>query len=147
MVDCMREAHSFCSPLRQKYRTSKFPNLRKKYRSDFEIIALLLEAMKDNDAARYSLMKYTSTNYAQLKKYLECLIEMGFIETDIREGQVLYRASEKGVVFLRQYYILLGMLFNAYTRNKQVNIDYQAEYASFNRPQNSEKHFATPFTR
>jgi len=110
-------------------------------------MALMLEAMKDNDAARYSLMKYTSINYAQLKKYLKCLIETGFIETDIRKGQVLYKASEKGVVFLRQYYILLGMLLNVYTQNKQANIDYQAEYAALNRPQNSAKHLATPFAR
>jgi len=52
------------------------------------------------------------TNSAQLKKYLESPTEMGFIETDIKGDQVLYRASEEGLDFLRQYYVLRGMLLN-----------------------------------
>lgn len=108
----------------------RLPNLHKKNRSSFELIALILETVKDNDAARYSLMKHTSINYAQLKKYLKYLIEMGFIETDMKDGQDSYRASEKGAVFLRQYYRLLEMLFEAYTLNKEVNIDHQVEYAA-----------------
>ena len=129
---------------------SRFPNLHKKNRSSFEIIALILEAVKDNDAARYFLMKHTSINYAQLKKYLNYLIEMGFIETDVKDGQALYRASEKGAVFLRQYYTLLEMLFTPDTLNKEVNIDYQAEYGAFNGSQNSVnsvRSFVTRFAR
>lgn len=82
---------------------------RKKNRSHFEIIASMLEAMKDNAASRYSLMKHMGSNFTEIKKYVQSLTEMGFIEMDIKKRHVLYRASEKGLDFLRQYYILLGM--------------------------------------
>ena len=85
---------------------------RKKNRSHFEIIASTLEAVKDNGTSRYSIMKHVGSNFAELKKYLESLTEMGFIETDIKEDRVLYRVSEKGLDFLRQYYVLLGMLLS-----------------------------------
>lgn len=83
-------------------------------------MASMLEAVKDNGAARCSIMTYTGTNFVKIKKYLESLIEIGFIETDIKEGRVLYRASEKGLEFLRQYYVLLGILLSARTRGNMV---------------------------
>lgn len=92
--------------------------IHNKYRSNIELIGLILEAVKNNDITRYPLMRYTSINYSQLKKYLGRLTEIGFIETHKKDGQVLYRASEKGLDFLRQYYVLLGTLLNAYTRSK-----------------------------
>jgi predicted transcriptional regulator len=72
----------------------------------------MLEAVKGNGVSRYSIMKHTGTNPAQIKKYLEPLVKMGLIETDIKDGRVLYKASEKGHDFLRQYYVLLGILLN-----------------------------------
>jgi len=118
--------YSFCLPLRDKSGTFNYSNLIKKYRSHFEITALVLEAVKNNGATRFSILKHASTNCAQLNKYLHFLTEIGFIKVNLKEGQALYRASEKGLEFLRQYYILLEMLFNAYTQNKQVNIVCQA---------------------
>jgi predicted transcriptional regulator len=102
--------------------------LHKKYRGHFEIIALLLEAVKDNGATRFSIMRHMSTNYKQLEKYLDSLIKIGFIEMAIREDQCLYRATEKGLSFLKQYHILLGMLLSAFTRSKPVSIDYETGY-------------------
>jgi len=96
--------------------------LGNKYRSRIEIIGLILEAVKNNGANRYSLMKYTSINYAQLEKYLGALTELGFIETNLKDDQVSYRASEKGLAFLRQYYVLLGMLLSEHSPNKPVPI-------------------------
>jgi len=98
MVNYKRELNLSCLPL------------RKKYRSRLEILALMLEAVKVNGTAPYSLMKHTSINFVQLKRYLEYLTEMGFIERDVKEGRVLYRASEQGLDFLGQYYVLRGML-------------------------------------
>ena len=86
---------------------------RKKNRSHFEIIASMLEVVKDKCTSKYSLMKHTGTNFVELKKYLESITEMGFIETDTRNGRVLYRASDKGLDFLRHYYSLLGMMVSA----------------------------------
>jgi predicted transcriptional regulator len=91
-------------------------SLNNKYRSHIEIIALILEALKCGDTGRYSLMKHTSVNYSQLKKYLKLLSKIGFIETDIREDSVFYRASELGVAYLRQYGILRDMLLGTYSR-------------------------------
>jgi len=85
---------------------------RKKNRGSLEIIASMLEAVKDNGASQYSLMKHIGSNFVELRKYLKSLTEMGFIETDIKDGRMLYRATEKGLDFLRQYYVLLGKMLS-----------------------------------
>jgi len=115
------------SPSYMKHNLCTSP-LHKKYRGHFEIIALLLEAVKDNGATRFSIMTHAGINYNQLKKYLHSLTEIGFIEIDKKEDQYLYRTSEKGLDFLRQYYVLLGMLLSALARNKPASIVYEAEY-------------------
>lgn len=84
----------------------------------------MLEAMKYNGVARFSILKYTRTNSSQLKKFLESLIEMGFVEMDIKGYRVLYMASEKGLAFLGQYHILQEMLLGAGVRNKPTNVVY-----------------------
>lgn len=124
MANYLGELDLYCLPQRKKYRTSKFLNLNKKYRSHFEIVALMLEAMRDNGATRFSIMKYTCINSAQLKKYLRFLTEMGFIEMDVKASRLLYRASEKGLAYLRQYQVLLGMLLSAYAPNKPITVVY-----------------------
>jgi predicted transcriptional regulator len=96
--------------------------LHKKYRGHFEIIALLLEGGTNNDATRFTIMKNASINYKQLKKYLHSLTEMGFIEMDKKEERCFYRTTEKGLDFLRQYHVLLGMLLSAFAKNTHVNI-------------------------
>ncbi len=93
---------------------------RKKYRSHFEIIASMLEAVKDISVGRFSLMKYANINCAQLKKYLGSLTEMGLIEVNIKEGQVLYSTSDKGLTFLKQYYVLLGMLLSKRAKSYSI---------------------------
>jgi len=127
---------SSCLPLHKKYNSCRLP-LHKKYRSHFEIIGLVLEAVKDNGITRFSIMKYADINCAQLKKYLQALINIGFIQADMKEGRVAYRATEKGLEFLRQYYVLLGMLLSASTRSKSISIVHETEYDAFNRQQRS----------
>jgi predicted transcriptional regulator len=87
--------------------------LRKKYRDNFEIIALMLELTRSSNQTRFSIMSQAKINCGQLKKYLRSLTEMGFLQTGIDRGHISYRTSEKGLEFLRQYYTLLGMLFKA----------------------------------
>jgi len=98
--------------------------LRKKYRSHFELIALMLEAAKDSDVTRFSILKRAGTNCKELTKYLQTLAEIGFVEMTIRKDQILYRASETGLDFLRQYYVLFGMLMNA-SSNKTIRTLYE----------------------
>ena len=99
-------------PLQKKYRLCGFP-LGKKYRSHFEIIALMVEAVKDGAQAKFSIMKHASINCGQLNKFLGSLTEMGFIEEYPSDERPVYRASERGLAFLRQYYVLLSMLLAA----------------------------------
>jgi predicted transcriptional regulator len=103
-----------------------FP-LGKKYRSHFEIIALMVEAVKDAGQARFSIMKHASINCGQLNRFLGSLVEMGFIQEDLKEGKVVYRASDRGLDFLRQYYVLLSMLLAAENRIRRPTILYEPQ--------------------
>jgi len=103
-------------------------------------MALMLEAVNGNGASRFSIMKHAKINCMQLKRYLGSLTEMGFIEIYVKGGRGFYRASEKGLGFLRQYYVLLGMLLSS-ARNKPANIIYEAEYDPFNRQRQSATRF------
>jgi predicted transcriptional regulator len=107
--------------LQNRYRLCGFP-LGKKYRSHFEIIALMVEAVKDRGQARFSIMKRASINCGQLNKFLNSLIEIGFIQEDVKDGRVVYRASERGLDFLRQYYVLLSMVLAAENGTRRSNI-------------------------
>jgi predicted transcriptional regulator len=107
--------------LQNRYRLCGFP-LGKKYRSHFEIIALMVEAVKDGGRARFSIMKHASINCSQLNKFLNSLIEMGFIQEDVKDGRAMYRASERGLDFLRHYYVLLSMLLASENETRRQNI-------------------------
>jgi predicted transcriptional regulator len=108
-------------PLRQRYDLWGLP-LGKKYRSHFEIIALMLEAVKDGSEGRFSIMKQANVNCSQLDKFLDSLIRMGFIEIDVKRGRVMCRATDKGLAFLKQYNVLLGMLSTTQTENNPHSI-------------------------
>jgi len=126
MANYMRELGSSYVHLNMKYRTSKFSGLRKKYRSDFEIIARVLEAVKENDATRFYIMKSAGINCAQLKKYLASLTDVGLIDKSAKDGRVFYWTSEKGLGFLKQYYVLLSMLLSTSSRTELTGMDYEA---------------------
>ena len=72
---------------------------RKKNRSHFEIIASMLEAVKDRGTARYFIMKHAGINSSQLKKYLKSLTEIGFIETNIKEDGFYTELARKDLTF------------------------------------------------
>jgi predicted transcriptional regulator len=111
---------------RKKYNLSMLP-LGRKYRSNFEIIALILEAAKDGGEGRFAIMRHASVNCSQLEKFLNSLIEMSFIEVYAREGRIRCRATEKGLAFLREYYVLLSMLMAEPTQNNIPNIICEAQ--------------------
>ncbi len=102
-----------CLPGGRKRSLSTLQPLHKKYRSHFEIIGVVLEAVKSSSATPFSIMKHAGINCIQLKKYLQSLTEMGFLEVEIRRSRIFYRASKEGLEFLRQYYTLLDMLLSA----------------------------------
>jgi predicted transcriptional regulator len=130
MANYTKEYALFCLPL------------GKKYRSQMEIIALILEAARYGGANFYSIMKRTSINYKQLKRYLPSLIKIGFMEAEIKGNRITFRVSENGLVFLRQYNILRDMLLGAYTGNdKQVGMVHEEPV-----PSNMQKNAVIPLT-
>jgi predicted transcriptional regulator len=108
----------------------------KKYRSHFEIIAAILDVARNNSGDKYFLMKHTSVNYAQLEKYLGFLTRIRFMEVKMREQRIQYCATEKGLAFLRQYRILLGMLADTYLAGDQGQLVYQPACAPMRKPEN-----------
>lgn len=134
MANWIADYASSDSSLRRKYNLCQLP-LSKKYRSHFEIIASILDVTRCDSGDRYFLMKHTGVNYAQLKKYLGSLAKIGFIEVRMRGQQMLYCATEKGLAFLRQYYVLLGMLTNTYALSEQGQLLYQVAHAALKKPQ------------
>lgn len=83
---------------------------QKKHRSYLDIIASILEAIKDKKMSIFPILKLTRTNYVQLKRYLEYLIDIGLVEIYVENRRVLYKASNKGLAFLEHYNILQQML-------------------------------------
>lgn len=94
--------------------------LGRKYRSRLEIMALVLEAISLNKSTTGSLMKYAKINYKQFKRYLEFLRKIGFIDVTIQNSQISYKINDRGITFLRQYYILIEMLLGFHAKDKQL---------------------------
>jgi predicted transcriptional regulator len=91
-------------------------SMQKRYRNTFEILAMMIEAVKENQgngAFRFSIMRNTSINSAQLKRYLNSLSEMGFVEVDNVGNRMVYRATDRGLDFLKQYNILQRIMLGA----------------------------------
>jgi predicted transcriptional regulator len=90
--------------------------MQKRYRDTFEILAMMIEAVKENrgnGAPRFSIMRNTSINSAQLKRYLNSLSEMGFIEVNNIGNKTVYKATDRGLDFLKQYNILQRIILGA----------------------------------
>jgi predicted transcriptional regulator len=113
----------------EKYHTCGFP-LGKKYRSHFEIIALMVEAVKEGWQAKFSIMKHANINCGQLNRFLNSLVDMGFIEQCTVEGRSMYHASARGQSFLRQYYILLSLLMASEKDSRRLPLIYEAQLRS-----------------
>jgi predicted transcriptional regulator len=109
-----------------KYHTCGFP-IGKKYRSHFEIIALMVEALKNGDQAKFSIMRHANINSGQFNKFLNSLIRIGFVEPYVADRRPVYRASIKGQQFLRQYYVLLSMLMSSENGAKRLSVTCEPE--------------------
>jgi len=126
MVDYVRHVSSPNAPLPVEH-VLRYMSLHKKYRSHFEITASMLEAMKDVDATTFTLMKQARVSYRLLRKYLECLTELGLAETNIKKGRISFKTSEKGRDFLEQYHVLLEIL-SIRGRSNPTSVLCEADY-------------------
>ncbi|NWF86684.1 hypothetical protein HXY32_02580 [Candidatus Bathyarchaeota archaeon] len=120
----MGELHLSYVPFREKYSTTNFPFLHKKYRSHIEIMALILESVKGNGVGQASIMRRVGLNHLQFKKFLKSLGDMGFVEMNSGNDFISYKATDKGLDFLRQYYVLLSMLSSACERTRLARVMY-----------------------
>jgi predicted transcriptional regulator len=93
----------------------------KRYRSSFEIVALILKTA-DKGVSRFAMAKRLKTNYSLLHKYLNYLIRIGFIDIEFSGKQILYKTTKKGFEFLRIYHNLLKILSNTVEANMPINI-------------------------
>jgi len=67
-------------------------------RDQFEIVADILENIKEGNNSKSSLMKNANLSFTILKKYLDYLIEKGYIE----EKDSSYIITEKGLSTLER---------------------------------------------
>jgi len=133
MSNYTRELNLCCFSSRKRNKISKSPTLPTKNRSYFEILGLMLETVKGNGAAKYSIQTRVGINNAQLKKYLGFLIERGFIEMRTQKGIVIYRITEEGLAFLRQFYVLFGILLSTYKTDQSALLMKQnVIYSTYN---------------
>jgi predicted transcriptional regulator len=72
----------------------------------------MLEAVRGSGSRRFTIMRRTSTNSAQLKKYLGSLMDMELVETGIEEGRTIYKTTDRGLEFLKHYNILQRIMWN-----------------------------------
>lgn len=85
----------------------------------------MVEAVREAGQPKFSIMQHASINCGQADKFLSSLTSMGFIEQYIISGRPTYRASERGLAFLRQYYVLLSMFLVSEDEAKQPAIIHQ----------------------
>ena len=76
---------------------------RIKYRSRTDVMAAILEATTSGKATRSSIYNKSFLNYERFRSIMSFLIEKEFIEMSGNEDNRLYRATEKGLHFLRIY--------------------------------------------
>jgi len=143
MTDRPERVSLSCLPLHAKRGPCQVP-LHKKYRSHFEIIASMLEAMRYVDATTFTLMKQARVSYRLLRKYLEHLAELGFLETNIRRGRISYRTSNRGIEYLQRYRILEGML-SPLGQSRSTHITFKARFEDSEKPQHVRADLAAEF--
>jgi len=78
-------------------------------RGHMDIIADILRVTKEG-AKKTKIIFRARINSEQSKKYLSLMVHKGLIETEKRGKYALYRVSEKGSKFLREYHELKELL-------------------------------------
>ena len=85
--------------------------IHRKYRDFFEIVASILELAKNTCVSKFFLVKNIGTNSRHIEKYLDILIQKGLLGINYKDGKVLYKTNERGLIFLRHYSVLKEILF------------------------------------
>jgi predicted transcriptional regulator len=70
------------------------------------------------------IMYKANLSYDQINRYLRELLKLTFIEIAIDEGTVIYRATEKGRLFLHHYYMMRKTMYSEYEMPCVITNDY-----------------------
>jgi len=94
--------------------------VQRKYRDFFEIVASILELARNTCVSRFFLVKNIGTNSRHIKKYLDILVQRGLLGIHYKDGRVLYKTNERGLIFLRHYGVLKEILFGINTDHSML---------------------------
>jgi len=78
-------------------------------RAHVDIIADILKVTKEG-ARKTRIIFRARLNNEQCERYLRLMMRKGLIEAEKQEKHVLYRTSDKGSKFLREYHVLKEFL-------------------------------------
>ena len=80
-----------------------------KYRSRTDVVSQILEAASGG-TTKTKIMYKAYLSYAQLKEYLSVLVENGLL--DFEKGSQTYKTTPKGMLFLKTYSQIGGLMLN-----------------------------------
>src|SRR6266508_354923 len=78
-------------------------------RGKLEIIADVVD-LCTSGIKKSHIMYKGNLSFEQINRYLRQLLKMGFVEQAIDDGVIIYRATEKGRVFLHYYNLMINTM-------------------------------------
>jgi predicted transcriptional regulator len=84
--------------------------LERRGRDRLHIIAEILEISKDG-SLKTQIMYRANLSFTQLNEYLKLLLDLDLLKVT-ENGKVVYRATQKGMVYLKNYYKIRQLLSN-----------------------------------
>jgi predicted transcriptional regulator len=69
---------------------------------------IILIAMKG--ASKTQIMYKANLSFSQLKRYLALLLHHGFLEKNVHNGRVVYKATAKGMAFMERQRQIIDLL-------------------------------------
>jgi predicted transcriptional regulator len=92
-------------------------------RGKLEIMADVVN-LSTSGIKKTHIMYKANLSYDQINRYLRELLKLGFIEIAIEEGTVIYRATEKGRLFLHYYNMMRKTMNTEYEMPCLLTNDY-----------------------
>ena len=78
-------------------------------RGKLEIIADVVE-LCTSGIKKTHIMYRGNLSFDQINRYLRQLLNIGFVEQRIEDGVMIYRATEKGRIFLHYYNLMINTM-------------------------------------
>jgi len=96
---------------------------KRRARDKLYIIAEILDIAKDG-ALRTQIMYQANLSFPRLHDYLRFLLKIDLLEKIEKEGKLIYKSTEKGMVFLQRYREISVLLdYRSHIHHHRSNID------------------------